>query len=190
MKSGAFLFFLGLAISIAQANIFVVTNTNDAGAGSLRQAILNANGNGGLDTIQFNIAGSGVKTITPASTLPEIADPVTIDGYTQPGSSANTLEDGDNAVLLIQLTGGSSVNGLVISGGGSTIRGLVVNSFGGTAFTDAGITLRSDNNVVEGCFIGVDPTGTVEHPNVFAGGVFVATGANNLIGGTTRLRAT
>ena len=51
-------------------------------------------------------------------------------------------------------------------------------------FNDAGVTLRSDNNVVEGCFIGVDPTGTTEHPN-FSGGALVATGANNLIGGTT-----
>src|SRR5579871_1732206 len=42
---------------------FFVTNTNDSGPGSLRQAILNANQHAGLDTIAFNIAGAGVHTI-------------------------------------------------------------------------------------------------------------------------------
>ena len=41
--------------------MFVVTTTNDAGAG--RQGILNTNGLAGADTINFNIAGAGVKTI-------------------------------------------------------------------------------------------------------------------------------
>jgi hypothetical protein len=44
----------------------------------------------GLDTINFNIPGSGVKTIAPASPLPTITDAVVIDGYSQPGASANT----------------------------------------------------------------------------------------------------
>src|SRR3989442_5833254 len=58
----------------AQAAGFVVTNTNDSGAGSLRQAILdaNANGSGVVDTITFNISGGGVKTIIPSSALPAI----------------------------------------------------------------------------------------------------------------------
>ena len=45
---------------------FPVTNTSDGGSGSLRQAINDANGHAGLDTISFNIPGSGVHTITPA----------------------------------------------------------------------------------------------------------------------------
>ena len=185
LKVGLCLLFLVAATCQMSAAIFTVTNTNDSGPGSLRQAILDANANSGADTVRFNIAGSGIKTITPATTLPAITDPVTIDGYSQPGTSVNTLATGDNAVLLIQLSGSSSVNGLVINGGNSTISGLVINGFGGSAFTDAGITLHSDNNVIEGCFIGVDPTGTMERPNIFSGGVFVATGSNNLIGGVT-----
>src|SRR5262249_55937217 len=54
---------------------FLVTNTNDSGAGSLRQAILDANATpnvGGPDLISFAIPGSGVQTITPASALPTI----------------------------------------------------------------------------------------------------------------------
>src|SRR5262245_3046013 len=48
----------------ARASTFVVTNTNDSGAGSLRQAILSANAQTGPHTITFNIPGSGVHTIT------------------------------------------------------------------------------------------------------------------------------
>src|SRR5262245_46665953 len=79
-----------------------VTNANDSGTGSLRDALA-----GNADRIEFNIPGPGVHTITLATPLPEIRRPVTIDGYTQPkndGSggfaSPNTLADGDNAVLL------------------------------------------------------------------------------------------
>src|SRR5262249_45122670 len=49
--------------------VFTVTNTNDTGTGSLRQAILDANSMGG-GTIQFNISGSGVHTISPLTVLP------------------------------------------------------------------------------------------------------------------------
>src|SRR5262249_24038965 len=82
---------------------YLVTNTPDSGTGSLRQAILDANANPGQHLIAFAIPGSGAQTISPTSPLPDITDPVTIDGYTQPGASVNTLAVGDNAVLLIQL---------------------------------------------------------------------------------------
>ncbi len=55
-----------LAASSLAAATFTVTNTNDSGAGSLRQAILDANANPGDDTIAFNIPGSGVQTIAVA----------------------------------------------------------------------------------------------------------------------------
>ena len=57
----------------------MVANTQDAGTGSLRQAILDANANPGADRIEFNIGGGGVKTIALATALPAITDTVTID---------------------------------------------------------------------------------------------------------------
>ena len=90
------------------AATFTVANTNDSGAGSLRQAILDANASAGADVIDFNIAGAGVHTITPTSELPPITDTATIDGYTQPGASPNTQLATDDAVLLIELNGESS----------------------------------------------------------------------------------
>ena len=97
---------LGLALPAAPAEgaTFTVTTTADSGPGSLRQAILDANGNPGADTIAFAIPGSGVQTLDVSSAL-TITDPVTIDGYTQPGSSPNTDPQSDNAILLIDLQG-------------------------------------------------------------------------------------
>ena len=85
----------------------------DAADCTLREAILaaNAHPNGPTpDEISFNIltgcdAASGVCTIAPTTALPTITEAVTIDGYTQPGASANTLAEGCNFRLLIQLSG-------------------------------------------------------------------------------------
>src|SRR2546425_11283768 len=101
---------------------FTVINTNDSGAGSLRQAILDANANAGLDTINFSI-GSGVQTINVGSTtglaLPTITDPVIVDGTTQPGYAGSPL------IELNGTSAGPSQNGLFITAGSSTIKGLV-----------------------------------------------------------------
>jgi hypothetical protein len=162
---------------------YVVTNTNDAGAGSLRQAILNANGNGGADLISFRIAGSGVHTIAPLSALPAITDPVTIDGYTQPGSSVNTLAVGNNAVLKIELVGtnaGAAANGLYLTAGTSTVRGLVINDF-----SKAGILIESaGGNTIAGNFVGTDALGQFDRGN--GNGLLIQPFANNnIIGGGT-----
>jgi hypothetical protein len=82
-----------------------VSSTEDSGPGSLRQAILEANERPGAEVISFNFSGSGVQTINLSSPLPTITDAVTIDGYSQPGASPNTLPVGNNAVLLIELNG-------------------------------------------------------------------------------------
>src|SRR5438067_656697 len=50
-------------------SVFTVRNAQDSGTDSLRQAILDANANPGLDTIQFKLPGSGVRTIAPTSAL-------------------------------------------------------------------------------------------------------------------------
>jgi hypothetical protein len=93
--SGSTLLASLVVVSAAPAATFTVTNTNDAGAGSLRQAITDANAAAGADTIEFNISGAGcdgagVCTIALASQLPSVFGLTTIDGYTQPGSSPNT----------------------------------------------------------------------------------------------------
>src|SRR5204862_4209110 len=122
----------GLGCLTGSAAPFIVTNTLDSGAGSLRAAITSANGTaGGTNLIQFNIPGTNVQTIIPASALPAITRPVIIDGYTQPGASPNTnsLANGFSGALRIELNG-ANIGGVglrLLGGGGSTIRGLVIN---------------------------------------------------------------
>jgi hypothetical protein len=121
------------------ATTFVVTNTDDSGPGSLRQAILDANANAGSDLITFNI-GSGLKTITPASKLPDITDPVVIDGTTQPGFSGSPL-------IEINASNTGFDWALLISAGNTTIRSLIVNRF-----QNGGILLSNNGgNHIEGC---------------------------------------
>jgi hypothetical protein len=151
----------------ALLSTFAVTNTGDLNpdssvvAGSLRAAILAVDGdttNTAPDTIDFAIPGSGVQTIQPQSQLPDITHPVVIDGYSQPGASPNSLAVGDNAVLLIQLDGelaGPGADGLRVETT-ATVQGLAVNRFG-----NSGIDVINPGSVVQGCFIGTDPSGTI-----------------------------
>jgi hypothetical protein len=150
----------------------VVVNTNDSGAGSLRQAILNANANAGLDIITFNIAGTGPHTISVPSPLPTITDSVDINGFSQAGATANAPQIVLNGAGL-----GTGVSGLTLSGGSSIIRGLVINGFPGP-----GITISSSGNTIQGNFIGTAADGRTGVAN--AQGIAIGSGAQkNLVGG-------
>ena len=182
------------AAALASANTYTVTSTADSGAGTLRQAILDANANSGTDTIAFNIPGSGVHTIAPASALPNLTSPVTIDGYTQPGTSPNTNppEQGLNSVLQIEIDcTNAGTYCLVIGADDVTLRGLVINRGIGGIATD--FFKRVQNPVVEGCFLGTTADGLTsldlpagitfgQHDNARIGGTTPA--ARNLISST------
>ena len=149
---------------------YSVTNTNDSGAGSLRQAIFNANANPGADLITFGI-GTGQQTISPASPLPAITGPVTIDGTTQPGYTG---------LPLIELSGagaGANAVGLDITGGGSTIKGLAINGFNGHGILISG---AGGNSIVGNC-IGTNVTCDAAQGN--RNGVFISNSPNNYVGG-------
>ena len=151
---------------------FVVTNANNHGTGSLREAITNANATPGADKIVFNIPGPGVKVINLLTSLPEITGPVVIDATTQPGyAGAPLIEiDGTNVPFA---------SGLVITAGNTTVRGLAIGGF-----PVAGIVLRAcDNNVIQGNHIGVDAAGSLPRPNNT--GIQLSDSSNNVIGGTT-----
>ena len=151
---------------------FVVTNANNNGPGSLRDAIDNANATTGADTITFNIPGPGVKVISLLEPLPEITEQVVIDASTQAGYAGTPLVELDGA-----LVGNNS--GLVIKAGGSTVRGLAIVRFNAT-----GITLSDcNNNLIQGNHIGVDAAGSLKRANV--DGIFLSNSSNNVVGGTT-----
>jgi hypothetical protein len=130
-----------------------------------------------------------VRTILPASVLPAITDTVTIDGYSQPGTSPNTLAVGNDAVLRIQLDGesaGNVVAGLVIRAAGCVVRGLVINRFPNEAIIiehpPTPATREATRNVIEGNYIGTDAGGTVALGN---GSGITISSFDNTIGGTS-----
>jgi titin len=216
---------------------FTVTNANDSGTGSLRQAIVSSNATTGPNAIHFNIPGGVMQTINVLSALPAITQPVTIDGTTQPNS-------GGQPVIQVDGTrAGTGAVGLSLgsAASGSTLKGLSVTDFaaGGVLLNaaakvtisvdDIGLvnlptgavahgnstfgvelenganhdTLTNDvisgnnadgvvltgsatrRNMIQGSFIGTDPSGLHALPNSW--GVYVTGGSvNNTIGGTTR----
>ena len=155
--------------TVTPESVIAVTNTDDAGAGSLRQAIIDSNNTAGPDTITFNISGSGPHTIQPIVQFPNITDPVIIDGYTQLGATPNSNGPGlgSNAVLLIEIDGSLTSGGARGLGveDNSTIRGLVINNFASTS-TTTGIVIFGDHNVIEGNFIGTNVAGDAALGNV------------------------
>jgi len=170
------LFLLGAAHLPVHASftaVFTVTTTANSGAGSLRQAILDANANPGADTITFAVDAPGSQqTIQPASALPAVTDPVTIDGWSQGGA-------GYTGPPLIELNGalaGGNVVGLTITGGGSVVRGLVINGFTGSFAS--GIRLQTGGgNWVYGNYIGTDFVGNARVAN--QRGVWIDNGSSH-----------
>ncbi len=146
------------AAASAPAATFTVTTTADTGPGSLRQAILDAEAAPGADTIHFNIPGAGVHTIALTTWLPKAFGPITVDGYTQPGSSPNTLPlaQGTNAVLNVEINGAavSLASCWELETTDAHIRGLVINRCGDGAIYNKG------NLTVTGNFLGTTPAGT------------------------------
>lgn len=132
------------------------------------------------DTIGFALPGLGVRTISVASPLPAVSEPVTIDGYTQTGSAANTDPAKFNGVVLVKIDGlsaGTGVDGLTINADDVVIRGLAIESFRGLA-TESGhaIAINGATRVrVEG--------------NLLSGnegaGVFINDAPGNTVGGPT-----
>ena len=170
-----------------------VTTTADTGAGSLRQAIIDSNASTNPSTIDFNIGSGGPQTIIPASPLPPITNPVTIDGSTEPGYAGHPIIQINGSQIFYQnapvppsTTPTPStypipnVNGLNINAGSTTVKGLVINRF-----TGSGIAVQGNGrNVIVGNYIGTDLTGEVALGNA-QDGVLLAQSRNNLIGGTT-----
>ena len=146
---------------------------------TLREAINAANASPGADTIRFSI-GSGSRTIALASALPAITDPVTIDGTTQPGFAGSPLIELNGAAA------GTGASGLHITAGSSVVASLVINRFvpGFPILGGNGIFIETGGgNVVRGCYIGTNVSGTAALGNG-GDGILISNSADNLIGRT------
>lgn len=160
------------AAGIAEAATFTVVNTNDSGAGSLRQAITDANATASPPhTIAFAISGSGVHTIAPTAALPQLNVPVNIDGSTQPGYAV-----GSPVIELSGASAGPGVTAFYINGASSIVRALIINGWGG-----GGIIVNGNNCFFEGNFIGTNAAGTAGILNG-ASGITLLSGGNTIGG--------
>jgi trimeric autotransporter adhesin len=150
---------------------------------TLRAAIENANAFPGLDSVQFEIPGSGVHTIAPQTPLPNATALVIINGYTQSGAEANSngVPLPITAKLKIFLDGSALSGfapGLRFDPGsdGSLVTGLAIGNFPGAA-------IRAEVPMaVRGSFLGTNAAGTRARPNL--AGFFGSLGAvNATVGG-------
>lgn len=179
MKSIFIFLFISLIFVLdSSAANYTVTNTNDAGSGSLRQAILYANSSGGSDNIVFAIPGVGPHTIVLVSALPVISGTLNIDGYTQQGS----ILPGATWPAKIQIViDGNGLNAIglefIQSAPTSSVKGLSIVNFG-----NAGIHIDANNITVAGNFIGLLPDGSEKGNEV---GIYADGGDNCIIGGPT-----
>lgn len=192
LQSAAFTMLLAAASTAIPATL-LVTTTQDAGPGSLRQALIEANSHAGPDTILFNIPKSGnlfngsAWFIEPATDLPELIDDSTmIDGTSQTAYLGDTNSEGPE--IVISGYQGKSTGmiryGLIILSAGNTVRGVSLCSFLQDAIKITGAS--AFRNRIMGNYIGLNFTGmdTLDSPNVT--GIYLDNGAHhNLIGGIT-----
>lgn len=172
------LFDLASSVEVYAAG-FTVSNLNDSGAGSLRQALTDVNVAGaGPHTITFTVTG----TINLASPLP----PLTVDSVTigtTGGAATDTCQPtgpggkGKPAVTL-RLAGGGSV--LTLGSSNNIVQGLAIG--GGTGAGNAGILINGSNNTMRCNYVGLDTDGSTVIAN--ASGILVSSGSGNTIGGT------
>jgi hypothetical protein len=166
----------------ADSNTADGTCNDGAGNCTLRAALEQANALPGTDTINFQI-GTGVQTIVLGAALPDVSDPVNIDGTTQPGYGGTPLievrgkEDGFTRIPWA----------LHVTAGGSTVRALAVGRF-----DVAGILLGTEGasnaggNKVEACYGGLRADGVTPSTLPMHGScVRIADSPDNIVGGTT-----
>lgn len=188
----------------------VVTTTADAGDGSLRAAIDDANASCALAPckIAFEIAGEptagGFFTIAPANALPPVtAARVVVDGATQTAFSGDTNAAGPEIAIDGRFT--REANGLEIrSVCEGVVNDLAIGKFDGygivaslnpsacpdaTVRTNFETVSRPDRRLITRNHLGTDPAGREAWPNlrgIAADDSFSTTIADNLISGNRR----
>lgn len=162
---------------VAYAATFTVTNTNNSGAGSLRQAIIDAEAAAGADVIEFNIAGAGPHIIGLTTALPNMAQQITIDGCTEPDSDCSGFPAQPSVqVDFSAIATNSNGFGFFATADGSIVRGLsLVGNDASTLSNAIGID-DADNMIIEQNLIGLAIDGTA---NANRYGI-VAYGTDNL----------
>ena len=145
---------------------FSVTNLQNSGAGSLRQAIIDSNAQPGGNTIDFDVAGT---IRISKSSLPAITDPVIIDGSTAPTFAGSPVVTVDfQATKGLNFAAGSD---------GSTLKSLSLVKAG-----NSGVTLNASRITIQGNYIGLQANGKTVAGNRGDGIQINASSHGDLIG--------
>jgi len=165
----------------------IVTSTADAGEGSLRQAIYEANINPGSDLILFDIPTSDagfngtIWVIKPLTNLPKFQDDgIIIDGFSQTANQGDTNPNGPEIVVDgSDNTEGFRV-GFRVHSAHNVISGLVISGF-----STMGMEIyfeEGHHNRITGNYIGLTASGNDTLGNYR--GISIGGGAkHNIIGG-------
>lgn len=145
---------------------FVVSTLSDSGAGSLRQAIIDANATPGPDQITFSVGG---VIRVGRNALPTITGTTVIDGTTAPGYVAAPVVRVD-----YQKTAGLT---LAAGSDGSVISGLSL-----VDATGAGVTIAASDTTLTGNYIGIWGNGRTVEGNRGEGVLIQSGAAGNRIG--------
>jgi parallel beta-helix repeat protein len=148
-------------------NVFTVSTLADSGAGSLRQAILDANAEAGFDLIDFTVAG---VIRVGATALPTVTDGVIIAGNSAPGYAGKP-------VVRIDF---QNTSGLTLAAGSEFSRITALSLVDAAA---AGVTVGASHAELSGNFIGVWGNGVTIEPNR-GDGVLVQDGVSDTQIGT------
>ncbi|WP_448265089.1 Calx-beta domain-containing protein [Nostoc sp. DSM 114159] len=131
----------GLAIDDVSVKVdgttYIVTNTNDSGAGSLRQAIINANNDPGIETILFDTTGI-FGDATPDTITLTSGELIVTEGVIIQGTGANKLTiSGNNTSRVFNASASLSIDGLKITGGNG--------ANGGGIYSTSSVTVSNSN---------------------------------------------
>ncbi|MEH1898974.1 MAG: Calx-beta domain-containing protein [Nostoc sp.] len=169
----------GLAIDDVSVKVdnttYIVTNTNDSGAGSLRQAIINANNDPGIETIIFDPTGifgdATPDTITLTSGELNVTEGVIIQG-----TGANKLTiSGNNASRIFNASASLSIDGLNITGGNAG------NNNGGGIYSTSSVTLS--NSIISSNTTNISGGGIYSSSVTLSNSTIFGNTANNNGGG-------
>ncbi|MFL6275670.1 MAG: HYR domain-containing protein [Blastocatellia bacterium] len=168
---------------------FLVTNRDDSGEGSLRDAINQANMTAGPDTIEFDKAAWGTITLTSGELL--ITDDLTITG---PGSSIVTVSGNDqsrvfeiNSGITVDISGLTISDGIAFSGAGASLTGGGILNNGSLTLTNV---VLSGNSALQGGGIANNGSLMIDNTTLSGNSAIQGSGLYNSVGMVTITNST
>ncbi len=176
---------LHLALPTTVVSGFVVTNTKDSGAGSLRQALKEADEHAGVDSVLFRIPLSdpGYDAATGTWTIRPTSNPLNLfyTGTIVYGASQSRFIGYDvnpnGPEIVIDGTAIPDSWAVGLLGNENTLQGLVLNNFTSTL-----LKLDGDGNKIMGCYLGTDASGMQRKGNTRTA-IICSSASYNIIGG-------